>query len=179
MTALQGMAKLPSTRVTDGGHGGFAREAGGAGDGAVSGVDLGAPVGAEPIGDLAEHDRGADFALGDGVGCRHFAVAEEDEEPSPPRLDLLDQGLSGGMGDGSGDQTVEPAFGLGGIGGQGAVLELGSSFADLDRPAQMVADFRGGDRVAVVDGILHIAQDMGEADLRYLLTPLRWIRRAI
>jgi transposase len=44
-------------------EGRFVAETGGSGDGAISGVDLGAPVGSEAVGDLAEHDRGADLAL--------------------------------------------------------------------------------------------------------------------
>ena len=69
------------------------------------------------------------------------------------------------MGDRAGDEAVELVVGLGGVDGQGAVLELGSSLAHSDRPSQVVADFRREDRVAAVDGVLHIAQDVSQADL--------------
>ena len=62
------------------------------------------------------------------------------------------------MGDGGGDEMIEPVVGLGGVGGQGGVLQLASSLAHADRPSQVIADLRGEDRVAAVDGVLHVAQ---------------------
>lgn len=51
-------------------------------------MDSGSPIGAEAAGDLADHDGGADLALGDVVGGGHVAAGEEDEELRPPGLDL-------------------------------------------------------------------------------------------
>ena len=73
--------------------------------------------------------------------------------------------IAGGMGDRRGEQVVEPVVGSGGVDRQGAVLQLASSLAHPDRPSQMVADFRREDRIAAVDGVLHVAQNVGNADL--------------
>lgn len=147
------------------GEGRLAFQAGGAGDGSVSGMDLGAPVGAESVGDLAEDDGGPDFPFGDVVGGRHASVGQEDEELGAPRLDLPLQKPSGGVSGGVADQGVEASFGLRRIGGQRAVLQVGSSLADPDGPSQVVADFWRDHRIAAVDGVLHVAQNMGETDL--------------
>ncbi len=59
---------------------GLAVEPGGAGDGAIAGMDPGAPVGAKAAGDLAQDDGGPEFAFADVVGRRYAAVFENDEE---------------------------------------------------------------------------------------------------
>jgi len=51
------------------------------------------------------------------------------------------------------------------VGCQGCVLQAFSSLADPDGPAQMIADFRGKSCIPAVDGILDVAQHMGESDL--------------
>jgi hypothetical protein len=82
-----------------------------------------------------------------------------------PCLELLLQVPPGGMGGGDADQGIEAALGLGGGGGQGTVLQAGSSLADADGPAQVVADLGRDDGVAAGEGVLHIAQNVGETDL--------------
>ena len=52
-------------------------------------MDLSAPVRAEAIGHLAEHDRGAALALGNVVGGGHVTIGEEDEELRPPGFACL------------------------------------------------------------------------------------------
>lgn len=69
------------------------------------------------------------------------------------------------MRDGHAHQPGQHVVGLGGVGDQSAVLELVSSLADPDCPAQVIADFGSKSPVAAVDRVLHIAQHMGEADL--------------
>ncbi len=95
---MSGDGEAAVDEVADGIEGGLAFDAGGAGDGAVSGMDLRAPVGSEAIGDLAEDDGRPDFALGDVVGGRHAPVGEEDEELGAPRLDLTLENFPGGVG---------------------------------------------------------------------------------
>src|ERR1700750_1149379 len=104
-------------------------------------MDLGAPVRPEAVGDLSEHDRGTDLALGYVIGGRNLAVGEEYEELAPPGLDLLEQHLSCRMGNGHAHQACQYIVGLGRVGRQGRVLQAFSSLADPDGPAQMIADF--------------------------------------
>ena len=98
-------------------------------------MDLCAPIGAKPVGDLAEDDGGSDLPLGNIVGGRDSSVGQENEELGAPRLDLTLQNLSGGMGGGDGDQSVEAPFGFRRIGGQGAILQVRSSLAALEQAA--------------------------------------------
>lgn len=72
------------------------------------------------------------------------------------------------MRDGHTHQPGEMVVGLGGIGGQRRVPKATSSLADADGPSQMIADFGGEERIASVDGVLHVAQHMSEADLMLL-----------
>ncbi len=128
-------------------------------------MDLGAPVRSEAVCDFAEHDRGTDLALGYVVGRRDVAVGEEDEELAPPCLDLFEQNPACGMRDGHPYEAGQHGVGLGTVGRQGRILQTASSLADADGPTQMVADLRGEGPITAVDGILNVAQDVGEADL--------------
>lgn len=65
--ALAGDCEFAIDEISDCLQGGLAREARRAGDRAVSGTDLGAPVGTVTVCDLGEHDRGVDFPLGNVV----------------------------------------------------------------------------------------------------------------
>ena len=135
-----------------------------AGERAVAGMDARAPLGAEAVGDFSQDHRGADFALRDVVGRRHAAVGQEDEEFAPPGLDLRLQGAAIGMGGGRTEQRVEATVRFRKILGERGVAQRSSSLADPDRPAQQIADLRGEDGIAAIDGVLHIAQDVGETD---------------
>lgn len=104
-------------------------------------MDLCGPVRSEAVGDLAEDDRRTDFPLGNIVGRRDIAVGEEDEEFRPPGLDLFEQDLSGGVGDRRAHQAGQLLVGPGGIARQCRILEIKSSFSDLDGPSQRIADF--------------------------------------
>ena len=85
-------------------------EAGGAGDRPVASMDGGPPRRAKAAGDLSEHDRGPDLALGGVVGRADAAVLEEDEELAPPGLELGLQRAPGRMGRGIPEQRIELAF---------------------------------------------------------------------
>lgn len=130
-------------------------------------MDLGAPVRSEAVGDLAEHDRGADLALRDVVGGGDLTVGEKDEEFAPPCFDLFEQHFSSWMRDGHPHQAGQHIVSLGGVGGERCVFQAASSLADPDGPAQMIADFWGEGHVAAIDGVLNITQHMGEADLMF------------
>ncbi len=64
-----------------------------------------------------------------------------------------------------GDERIEPAFGAGVVVRKGRCLERVSSPPDAERPAQQLAEPRREDGIAAVDGVLDVAQEMGEADL--------------
>ena len=91
---------------------------------------------------------------------------EEGEELGAPALGLA-QHLGAGLGDGRrAQQVIEPPLGLGAILGQRAVLQVRPSSPHRDGPAQQPAQGRRGEaNLASVDGILDVAQDVGEADL--------------
>lgn len=101
-------------------------------------------------------------------GRWHAAVAEKDKELAAPRLDLALQFAASRMGSGDTEQSIQAALGLGGVSGERAVLQLRSSLADTDGPAQVITEFRRHHAVAAVDGVLNVAQDVGQADLVHL-----------
>lgn len=105
--------EAPGEELIDGLQRGLAVEAGGAGDGAVSGVDVSASRRAEAAGDLSEHDGGADFALAGVVGCRHVWIFKEDEELGSPCLDRGLQRAADGLGRGQDHKRIEAALGFG------------------------------------------------------------------
>ena len=51
------------------------------------GIELGAPFGAEAVGDFAEHDAGPQGSLGAVVGRRNLAIGDEDEQVAADFLD--------------------------------------------------------------------------------------------
>lgn len=148
-------------------------EPGGAGDGAVAGMDPRAPVGAVPggeaqpqaAGDLSEHHRGAEFPLADIVRCRDVRVFEEDEELGSPSLERILQRTAGRMLWRDGEERIKATLGAGVVLPQGRRPQAVPTSADADRPAQQLAQLWGEDRIAAVDGVLDITQDMGKADL--------------
>ena len=166
--ALGGLSDWPEEGVCDAADGvesGLSCDAGGACGGPVAGMDAWAPLRAEAAGDLSEHDGGPDLPRGDVVGCADAPVLEKDEELGPPRLHLGLEGASGGMGRGRGEQPVEPTVDLGPVLPQGAVPRLVAPSADGDRPGQQPRQRRREHGVATVDGVPHVAQHMGQADL--------------
>src|SRR5512144_824976 len=125
-------------------------EPGGAGDGAVAGMDLRAPFRAEAAGDLAEHHRGAEFPLAGIVGCRDVRVFEEDEELGSPGLDRILQRAAGRMRWRDGDERIQTTLGAGVVLPQGRRPQGVSPSADADRPAQRLAQLWCEDRIARV-----------------------------
>ena len=128
-------------------------------------MDRRAPFGSKAASDLPEDDGRPDFALGDVVGRWDAPVLQEDEEFGPPCFRLSLQNSSGGMSSANSEQPVETPFGFGVILAQRAVFQLVSPSSYPDGPEQEIAQPGGKDRIAAIDGILNIAQHMGEADL--------------
>jgi hypothetical protein len=101
-------------------------------------------------------------SLGDVVGGGHLAVGEKGENFAPPGLDLLEEHLSRRMGNANAHQAGQHIVSLGHVTRN---LQAFSSFADPERPKQMIADLGDKGPVPAVDGVLNIAQHVGEADL--------------
>ena len=90
---------------------------------------------------------------------------DEEEILAAPGFDLGMQIAAGAASGRNGQQVIEFAVGLGMILSEGRVVEFISSSTDADSPAQQVPKFGRGGFVAVVDGILDVAQHMRQADL--------------
>ena len=71
----------------DGGQDPDSSSSGGLEDGPDVGIESGAPLGSEAIGDLAEDDAGPKCLLGAVIGRRDGAVGDEDEEVLAEALD--------------------------------------------------------------------------------------------
>lgn len=125
--------------LADGLQRGLSVEPGDAGDRAVAGVDVCAPVGTKSAGDLAEHHRWPDFPFAGVVGRRHAGVFEEDEELGPPGLDRGLQVAAGRVCRGQSNERIEAALGAGVVLPQRRRLQRVSASTDADRPAQQIA----------------------------------------
>ena len=69
-------------------------------------------------------------------------------------------------------QVGQRLFQPGQILDQGRILEAASSFADVARPFQQGLEARGEHLVAMVDGILGVPEQMGQADLTLIAMPV-------
>ena len=147
-------------------------EAARADDGSGQGMDFGAPERAESIGHFAEDDAGPERAFGAVVGWRHVPVGDEGEELAAPSLGLAVEFGTGRRDRRHGEQTIEPTIGGGTILGECRVFQRCSPPTDSNGPAQQAAERRRELRLTGIDGVLDIAQDMGEADLMGLGTVL-------
>jgi len=90
----------------------------------------------------------------------------------PP--DLLDDALefdAGRVRRGASHEFVEASLKTCGINLQGCVREAFSPSSDAAGAAEQVTQLGGEDAVVRIDGILHITNEMGEADLIFLFRP--------
>jgi hypothetical protein len=135
-----------------------------AGDRSVSGKDLSTTVGAEYIGEIAEYDGGRNLALGSIVGGRDPTISNEEKILCLPSFDLALEGLPVRMNDEGREQNVVAALSFGCVSDQRS-FDICSPLVDHDCPAEVVTNFRGEEGVAIIDGVLDVAQDIGEEDL--------------
>ena len=149
-------------------------EAAGCDNGADVGVDLGPPVRAKAVGHFPEDHRHArkrassrpQRLLGDVVGRLDVAARHEDQQLGPRRD--RDRGLEVAAVDLLGPQrqeAVEFAPQLALVGLDGGVGQARAPAADSAGPLQKALEGRREDGVAGIDGVLRIADQMGEADL--------------
>ena len=150
---------------------GIGAASGGFEDGADIGIEFCAPFGAKTVSDFPEHRTGPQRPLRAIVGRRNVAIGDEDEQmPS----DLLDDALeldAGRMRRRASHESVEASLKTCGINLQGGVGETFSPSSDATGAAEQVTQFGREDAVARIDGILHITNEMGEADLILLFRP--------
>jgi len=106
------------------------RQPGGAGDGAITGMDARTPVGAEAAGDFGVDYEPTDFPLGDVVGWRRLAILQEHEELPPPRLDRPSQFAPRVVRRWQSYERVQAPLGAGVVMAQRGVVECFSSSAD-------------------------------------------------
>src|SRR5882672_292779 len=149
----------------DGLKDGDAASSGGLEDGPDVGVELGAPLRAEAIGDLAVDDAGAERLFRAVVGRRQHPVGDKDEQVLPELLDHPAQFPALQVGRLDLEQPVELRFQLCGIDGEGGRREAVAAAADGDGLLQQQLDAGRKANVASLDGVLHIAQQMGKAGL--------------
>src|SRR5216684_4722667 len=132
---------------------------------------MGAPLGAEPAGHLAEDDAGPQGPLAVVVGGGDIAAGDEDKEIAAASADGAGE-LAAGLGGGAdGEQPVELAVEVGAVLGEGGVLELWTPLADGDGPAQELLEAWRETGVAGIDGVLGIAQQMGQTELALVSMP--------
>ena len=151
---------------------------GGLEDGPDIGVELGAPLRAEAVGDLAEDDAGAQRLFRAVVGRRHRPVGDEDEQVLPVLLDDPEQFLALPVGRLDLEQPVELGFQPCGINGEGGIGEAVAPVADGNGVLQQVLDAGRKADIASVDGVLDIAEQMGKAGLVARSAPNPSARRA-
>ena len=132
-------------------------------DAADIGIELGAPRGAEAVGDLAEGDAGPQRALGAIVGWWNVAVGDEDEQVA---ADFLDSDLEfdpGSMGWWAGHEAVEVGIEAGGIGFEGGIGQPLAPLPDLASPSEQVA--QAGRKL------------LSPASMAYWASRMRWARQ--
>src|SRR5260370_4293465 len=120
--------------VTEGLEGGMAVEPPCGDDGQSVGIGTGAPLGAEPTGDLAEDHAGPQGTLAIVVGGGNVAARDEDEEVAAALADGAG-GLAAGIGGGGGgEQPGEPPRPGGAATGPGGTPPLPTPLAPLPCP---------------------------------------------
>src|SRR5271169_483668 len=129
------------------------------------GIESGAPFAAETVGDLAEGDAGSKRPFGTVVGRRDGAVGHEDEQVAADLLDHALQFNAGACRRRAAHEVVEAALQAGRVSSQRRVGEPFPSLADAAGAPEQMAQSGRKEAVAVVDGVLHVADEMGEADL--------------
>src|ERR1700730_10169229 len=134
-------------------------------DGSDVGVEVCAPSGSEAIGDFSKDDARSQGLLGAVVGRRDVAIGDENKQVLAEALDdpleLLPR-LSGGQ---DFEQRIEAGLETCVVGGQGRVSQCLAPPANPNGTLQQAFYAGRESDVARVDGVLNVAQQMGEAGL--------------
>ena len=129
-------------------------------------------MGAEAVCHFAENDAGTQGLFGAVVGGRDGAVGEEDEQKASASLDHDLQLAPGSMAGGEAEQRIELGVKLISVGAQRGVGELLPASGDGAGALEQFAQGGREDAVAGVDGVLSLADEVGEADLMIFLGPI-------
>ncbi|MDB5393513.1 MAG: hypothetical protein JWM91_1019 [Rhodospirillales bacterium] len=122
-------------------------------------------MGAEATGYLSEDDGRPESALAAVVGVGNVASGDEDEQIVATFADGAGELLAGfGVG-GLAKQLGETAVEIGAVPCKGTILEVASPSTDGDGAQQQALEVGGETGIAFIDGVLGVAQQMGEADL--------------
>jgi hypothetical protein len=131
-------------------------------------IDLGAPLGTEATGHLAEYNRWSQRALAGVVGVGHVASCDEAEQVIAIAAHGAEQTSRGRLvRHGSCQQPVQPALQIAMVLRQGAVLQCVASPANRHSPQQQQAKAQCEPLVAFVNSICGIAQQMRQAHLSH------------
>ena len=126
---------------------------------------MGGPFGPEAVRHFSKDDAGAQRLLGAVIGGRYGAIGEEDEQKSPAALDGVLELFASGMGWRDAEQRIEAGVELVAVGAQRGVGERGAPSADRASPLQELTQAGREGCIAGVNGVLGVANEMGEADL--------------
>ena len=118
-------------------------------------------MGPEASGDLSKDDGGPQRPFAAIIGVGHVAAGDEAEEVVPVTAHGIEELAGGAIFWRLGKQPVEPSVEIGAILLEGAVHEARATAADSDGAQQeaLKGDCEAG--IAVVDGVLGVAQEMG------------------
>ena len=134
-------------------------------DGSDVGVEVCAPSGSKTIGDFSKDDARSQGLLGAVVGGRDVAIGDEDKQVLAEALDdplELLPWLSGGH---DFEQRIEAGLETCVVGGQGRVSQGLATPANPNGALQQAFYAGRESDVARVDGVLNVAQQMGETGL--------------
>src|SRR5882757_6213848 len=122
-------------------------------------------MGSEAACHFSEDDGGAERSLAAIIGIGHVASGDESEQVVAVASHGAEELAGGLVFRRFGEETVEPAVEIGAILLEGGVLEGLSPSADGDGALQEGLEAWCEDGIAVIDGVLGVTQEMGEADL--------------
>src|SRR5439155_25271389 len=131
----------------------------------------GAPLGAGAAGAFAGDRAGPQRTLAVVVGRGHIAAGGEDKGITAAFADTAGELLAGLGGGADGEQPVKPAVEVGTVLDQGGVLEIGAAATDGNGALQQLVEARSEAGVSGVDGVLGVAQQMGQAKLPLVSAP--------
>ena len=132
------------------------------------------PLGAEAVGDFSIGDAGPQRTFGFVVGWRNGAIGHEDEKTWTKLFDRAFPFDAGWVNGAHGEDAIKLALKASFVDLESDVVPGVAPLCRLAGQTDEVAQRRGEDAVALVDHVLRVAQEMGEADLLVLFAQPAW-----